>query len=139
MTGEEWQVHGGGFYHVRKYMVAPPELPEHLTWFKWESYATWVSGFALLCVLYYAHPEFYLVDNEVMELSNEAAIAISVASIGRRLVRLRPDLQEPLRGRQYAADAVPVCRPGRHGLGVLPGLFRAGRVRASGLDHGDRS
>lgn len=81
VTGEEWQVHGGGFYHVRKYMVAPAELPEHLTWFKWESYATWVTGFALLCVLYYAYPEFYLVDNEVMELSNEAAIAISVASI----------------------------------------------------------
>ncbi len=81
VNGEEWQVHGGGFYHVRKYMVAPAELPEHLTWFKWESYATWMTGFALLCVLYYAHPEFYLVDNEVMELSNEAAIAISVASI----------------------------------------------------------
>jgi len=45
--GEEWQVHGGGFYHIQKYLVAPPEMPEHLTWFKWESYATWLSGFAL--------------------------------------------------------------------------------------------
>ena len=44
--GEEWQVHGGGFYHIQKYLVAPAEMPEHLTWFKWESYATWLSGFA---------------------------------------------------------------------------------------------
>ena len=46
--GEEWQVHGGGFYHIQKYLVAPERLPEHLTWFKWESYATWLSGFAML-------------------------------------------------------------------------------------------
>ena len=91
-------MHGGGFYHVRKYMVAPAELPEHLTWFKWESYATWVTGFALLCVLYYAYPEFYLVDNEVMELSNEAAIAISVGLHRRRLVRLRPSSARAVSG-----------------------------------------
>ena len=52
--GEEWQVHGGGFYHIQKYMVAPEAMPEHLTWFKWESYATWLSGAALLIVLYWA-------------------------------------------------------------------------------------
>ena len=46
--GEEWQVHGGGFYHIRKFLVAPDAMPEHLTWFKWESYATWLSGAALL-------------------------------------------------------------------------------------------
>ena len=50
--GEEWQVHGGGFYHVRKYLVAPNDMPAHLTWFKWESYATWLSGAALLMVVY---------------------------------------------------------------------------------------
>ena len=48
--GEEWQVHGGGFYHINKYLVAPEQMPEHLTWFKWESYATWLSGAALLIV-----------------------------------------------------------------------------------------
>ena len=52
--GEEWQVHGGGFYHIQKYLVAPERMPEHLTWFKWESYATWLSGFAMLCIVYYA-------------------------------------------------------------------------------------
>ena len=50
--GEEWQVHGGGFYHVQKYLVAPAAMPEHLTWFKWESYTTWLSGVALLMVMY---------------------------------------------------------------------------------------
>ena len=45
--GEEWQVHGGGFYHIQKYLVAPEAMPEHLTWFKWESYSTWLSGAAL--------------------------------------------------------------------------------------------
>ena len=81
VDGEEWQVHGGGFYHVRKYMVAPDDLPDHLTWFKWESYATWLSGFALLVVLYYASPELYLLDPEIMDLEPWAAIAVSLASI----------------------------------------------------------
>ena len=60
--GEEWQVHGGGFYHIQKYLVAPAALPEHLTWFKWEAYATWVSGFALLALIYYAGAELYMID-----------------------------------------------------------------------------
>ena len=51
--GEEWQVHGGGFYHIRKYLVAPEAMPEHLTCFKWESYATWLSGAALLAIVYW--------------------------------------------------------------------------------------
>ncbi|WP_067224163.1 urate hydroxylase PuuD [Stappia indica] len=79
--GEEWQVHGGGFYHIRKYLVAPATLPEHLTWFKWESYATWLSGFALMCVVYYAGADLYMIDPSVMELSRLGAIALSIASI----------------------------------------------------------
>jgi uncharacterized membrane protein len=81
VRGEEWQVHGGGFYHVRKYMVAPPGMPEHLTWFKWESYATWLTGFAMLCVVYYAGAELYLVDTSVLDVSPSIAIAISIASL----------------------------------------------------------
>ncbi|WP_209427708.1 urate hydroxylase PuuD [Pararhodobacter sp. SW119] len=80
-TGEEWQVHGGGFYHIQKYMVAPPQMPEHLTWFKWESYWTWMSGFALLAVMYYLGAEFYLIDPEVMDLAVWQAIAISAGSL----------------------------------------------------------
>jgi uncharacterized membrane protein len=79
--GEEWQVHGGGFYHIQKYLVAPERLPEHLTWFKWESYVTWLSGFAMLCVVYYAGAELYLIDTTVLDVSAAIAISISLASI----------------------------------------------------------
>nr|WP_306264760.1 urate hydroxylase PuuD [Pararhizobium sp. IMCC3301] len=79
--GEEWQVHGGGFYHIRKYLVAPEAMPEHLTWFKWESYWTWFSGFALLWLVYYLGADLYLVDANVMDLPVPAAIAISLGSI----------------------------------------------------------
>lgn len=76
--GEEWQVHGGGFYHIRKYLVAPAEMPDHLTWFKWESYATWLSGFALLCVVYYAGADLFLIDRNVLDVSTGTAIVISL-------------------------------------------------------------
>jgi uncharacterized membrane protein len=79
--GEEWQVHGGGFYHVQKYLVAPAEMPEHLTWFKWEAYSTWLTGFALLCVVYYAGADLFLIDRNVLDVSAPVAILISLASI----------------------------------------------------------
>ena len=80
-AGDEWQVHGGGFYHIQKYLVAPAHLPEHLTWFKWESYATWLSGFALLAIVYYGSADLYLIDAEKLELSTLAAIALSIGSL----------------------------------------------------------
>jgi uncharacterized membrane protein len=55
IAGELWAVHGGGFYHLRKFALAPPQLPAELHWFKWEAYATWLSGFALLVVVFYAN------------------------------------------------------------------------------------
>ncbi len=79
--GEEWQVHGGGFYHIRKYLVAPAEMPEHLIWFKWESYTTWLSGFALLMVVYWVGGELYLIDQTKAELTLWQGIAISAASL----------------------------------------------------------
>jgi uncharacterized membrane protein len=79
--GEEWQVHGGGFYHVQKYLVAPDRLPEHLIWFKWESYSTWLSGFAMLILVYYMGAELYLVDPNVMDMPIWQAILISLASL----------------------------------------------------------
>jgi uncharacterized membrane protein len=79
--GEAWQVHGGGFYHMLKYVVAPARMPDHLTWFKWEAYATWLSGFALLVVVYYASAELYLVDKSVLDISAPAAAAIAFASL----------------------------------------------------------
>lgn len=80
--GEEWQVHGGGFYHVQKYLVAPAQMPEHLTWFKWESYATWLSGFALLAIIYYAGADLYLIDRNVLDVSAPVGILISLATLG---------------------------------------------------------
>ena len=81
VTGSAWEVHGGGFYRVEKYAVAPPSLPEHLTWFRWEAYLTWVTGFALLVVQFYLDAPVWLVDPAVMPLGSWQAIAISVASL----------------------------------------------------------
>ncbi len=79
--GEEWQVHGGGFYHIQKYMVAPDAMPEHLTWFKWEAYSTWLSGAALLAIVYWVGAEIFLVDPEKADLAVGWAIVISAASL----------------------------------------------------------
>ena len=81
VTGEEWQVHGGGFYHIQKYGIAPANLPKDLIWFKWESYATWLSGFALMAIVYYGGADLYLVDHEIAEISNHIAIALSIGSL----------------------------------------------------------
>jgi len=79
--GEEWQVHGGGFYFIQKYLVAPERMPEDLIWFKWESYATWLSGAALMVLVYYLGAELYLVDPNVLEMPIWAGIAISIGSL----------------------------------------------------------
>ena len=79
--GEEWQVHGGGFYHIQKYLVAPDRLPEHLIWHKWQSYWTWLSGFALLVLVYYVGAEFYLIDANKLDLAVWQGVALSVASL----------------------------------------------------------
>jgi uncharacterized membrane protein len=76
--GESWEIHGGGFYQVQKYTVAPRELPEPLHWFKWEAYTTWLSGFGLLVVLYYLNADQYLIDPSVADLSSGEAVAISI-------------------------------------------------------------
>jgi len=79
--GEAWQVHGGGFYHLVKYLVAPSKMPSELTWFKWEAYATWVSGFALLALMYYAGAELYMIDIVKYDLEKYEAVIISLLGI----------------------------------------------------------
>ncbi|MCZ4270489.1 urate hydroxylase PuuD [Rhodobacteraceae bacterium G21628-S1] len=79
--GEEWQVHGGGFYHIQKYLVAPANMPDHLIWFKWESYATWLSGAGLLMIVYWAGGELYLIDAGKADLALWQGILISGASL----------------------------------------------------------
>ncbi len=79
--GESWSVHGGGFYHAQKYMVAPDSMPKELHWFKYESYFTWISGFALLAVTYYWSADAFLIDSSVRDLSVSQAIGISIGSL----------------------------------------------------------
>jgi len=80
-AGEEWEVHGGGFYHTTKYLVAPARLPEHLTWHKWQSYWTWLSGAALLMIVYWVGGELYLIDAAKADLALWQGIAISALSL----------------------------------------------------------
>ena len=81
LAGVSWQVHGGGFYQMNKYMLAPAALPEHLIWHKWQSYWTWMSGFALLCWVYYGQSTLFLIDPAVMPLEPWQAAAIGIAAL----------------------------------------------------------
>src|ERR1700726_360599 len=81
VKGEAWQVHGGGFYRIVKYLVAPAAMPDELTWFKWEAYTTWVAGFALMVVVYYLDAELFLVDKSVLDLTPLQAGLFSFASL----------------------------------------------------------
>ena len=78
IDGEVWALHGGGFYRAQKFAVAPPELPVPLHWFKWEAYVTWLSGFALLILIYYVQADVYLIDPAVMRLTPVSAIAVGL-------------------------------------------------------------
>jgi uncharacterized membrane protein len=80
-SGELWSVHGGGFYHNQKYQVAPSRMPEHLHWFKWEAYFTWISGFSLLVLIYYVGAQSFLIDPAKAALSPAQGIAIGLAAL----------------------------------------------------------
>src|SRR3954469_23245863 len=80
-SGELWSVHGGGFYHNRKYQVAPSAMPDQLHWFKWEAYFTWISGFSLLVLIYYVGAQSFLIDPAKADLSPAAAIGIGLAAL----------------------------------------------------------
>lgn len=79
--GTAWEVHGGGFYEVQKYLVAPATLPPDLVWYKWEAYLTWVTGFALLVLQYYWHADTFLISRSVLPLLPSQAIVISLLSL----------------------------------------------------------
>jgi len=81
LAGNLWAIHGGGFYYVEKYKLAPKKIPKHLHWFKYEAYFTWLSGFCLLAIVYYFNANSYLIDPEVLDLSPLSAIAISISSL----------------------------------------------------------
>ena len=104
--GETWEVHGGGFYHVRKYLVAPDKLPEELIWHKWESYATWISGFFLLVWVYYFGADLYLIDPAVRNLSPWTAILIGIGSLALGWVVYDGLVKSPLARNEVALAAV---------------------------------
>ncbi len=79
--GELWEVHGGGFYHVQKYLVAPEKLPDELIWHKWEAYTTWISGFFLLVWIYYLSADVYLIDPSIRVISAPVAAAIGIGAL----------------------------------------------------------
>jgi uncharacterized membrane protein len=81
VSGEAWQVHGGGFYQIQKFTVAPEFMPEHLTWFKWEAYSTWIFGFALLVLVYYCNPSLYLIDPAVANIQVWDAVPLAGGSL----------------------------------------------------------
>jgi uncharacterized membrane protein len=81
VSGHLWAVHGGGFYNPQKYLVAPAELPKELHWFKWEAYSTWLSGFALLSIVYYFNAQAMMVDKAVADLSSMQAIGLGIGSL----------------------------------------------------------
>ena len=81
LGGEVWSVHGGGFYHKQKYLVAPEQMPDELHWFKWEAYTTWLSGFALLVLIYYVSADSFLIDRSKVILTQWQAIGFGLAML----------------------------------------------------------
>ncbi|WP_212744921.1 urate hydroxylase PuuD [Hymenobacter jeollabukensis] len=80
LAGNLWAVHGGGFYYLEKYKLAPKEIPKALHWFKYEAYFTWLTGFSLLCVVYYFNPSAMLIDPQVLDISPMAGVGIGIGS-----------------------------------------------------------
>lgn len=81
LAGNLWAIHGGGFYFLEKYKVAPKSLPKNLHWFKYEAYFTWMTGFALLTIVYYMDAKSFLIDPQVADLSVGTAVAIGVGTM----------------------------------------------------------
>jgi uncharacterized membrane protein len=107
VSGELWAVHGGGFYNPQKYLVAPARLPEKLHWFKWEAYTTWLSGTALLVIVYWMRAQAMMVDPSVAALTGAQAVAIGIASMVVSWVAYDLLCRSPL-GRHDGALAVVV-------------------------------
>jgi len=104
--GDTWEVHGGGFYQVRKYLVAPDRLPAELIWHKWEAYSTWISGFFLLVWVYYFSSDLYLIDPAVRRISQPVAVAIGAGSLALGWVVYDQLCKSPLAKNDVALAAV---------------------------------
>ncbi|MEX3070297.1 urate hydroxylase PuuD [Vibrio alginolyticus] len=96
IKGDLWAVHGGGFYEVAKYQAGPEKIPEKLHWFKWEAYATWLTGSALMIWMYYFNAQAYLIDPRVMELTSLQAVGVGVGGIFLGVVVYEALMRSPL-------------------------------------------
>ncbi|HKJ16500.1 MAG TPA: urate hydroxylase PuuD [Xanthomonadales bacterium] len=106
IAGDLWAVHGGGFYYLQKFEVAPPKLPATLHWFKYEAYFTWITGFALLCSLYYMNAGVYMVDRTVSDISATSAVALGIASLVLSWLFYDILCKSPLRKHGLATGAI---------------------------------
>jgi uncharacterized membrane protein len=106
VKGDEWQVHGGGFYHMMKYVVAPAQMPDSLTWFKWEAYTTWLSGFALLVLVYYLGADLFLIDKSVLDLTAVQAAVIAFVSLAVAWLAYEGLCRSPLGNHEVALALV---------------------------------
>ncbi|MEI9806164.1 MAG: urate hydroxylase PuuD [Pseudolabrys sp.] len=106
VKGEAWQVHGGGFYQMIKFMVAPAAMPDELTWFKWEAYATWLSGFSLLVLVYYFNADLFLIDKAVLDLSAPMAAAVAFFSLAAAWIAYEALCRSPLGKHEVALALV---------------------------------
>jgi uncharacterized membrane protein len=142
VRGESWEIHGGGFYVIRKYLVAPPRLPKPLHWYKWEAYWTWLSGFALFCVLYYADARLRLIDPSIADLEPWQAILISLGLLVAawlvydgvcRLLETRPLLLALavlglVTGAAYGVEQLYQARAAYLQMGAMVGTIMAANV-----------
>lgn len=104
--GQAWEVHGGGFYQVRKWLVAPEQLPSEMMWHKWESYATWLSGFALLMWIYYIGADLYLIDPAIRPLSAPMAAVFGIGGLALGWIVYDALCKSPLKNNAVALGAV---------------------------------
>jgi uncharacterized membrane protein len=106
VKGDAWQVHGGGFYQMIKFMVAPAKMPDELTWFKWEAYTTWLSGFALLVIVYYFNAELFLIDKSVLDMSAVQAALVAFLSLAAAWIAYEVLCRSPLGKHEVALALV---------------------------------
>ena len=108
-SGELWSVHGGGFYHNEKYVVAPATMPDDLHWFKWEAYWTWISGFSLLTLVYYVGAKSFLIDPAKADLSVASAIAIGLSALASGWIFYDLLCRSPLKRNNLAIGIIWFC------------------------------
>jgi len=143
IKGDLWAVHGGGFYEVAKYKLAPPEIPSTLHWFKWEAYTTWITGFLLLTLMFYIGAESYLIDKRIFDLTQIQAVAIGLGSIvfgvGSYEILVRTKLKDHglilgfiliglATGLSYGLTQVFSARGAYMHMGAIIGTIMAGNV-----------